>query len=67
MTRLHYAVESELFGPYETEMVPACGYDFRRTKKLTDDPALVTCPTCRKLCGFGELPVEEAEPVRRAA
>lgn len=37
---------------YRTTVGPACGYD--APGKLTDDPELVTCGACRKLCGFDE-------------
>lgn len=68
--RLHYAVGTDMCG--EWEMVPVCGNDFRRAKKLTDDPAKVTCRECLTLCGFDAVPAEQLtvcqpEPIRRVA
>jgi hypothetical protein len=65
----HYAVTSYLLGEYETEEVPVCGNDFHRRKKLTADPALVTCPTCLRLCGFEQFQatVCEGDPMLRRA
>jgi len=65
MTVLHYAVESEMFGPYETETRACCGNDFRRTKKLTDDWRKVTCRTCRELCGFPDAAAEYADSMEQ--
>lgn len=71
MTRaLHLGIETNLYGEWET--VPVCGYNFHRTKKLTDDPAQVTCRTCLTLSGYDAAPVDqltacEPNPVRWAA
>jgi hypothetical protein len=68
---VHYAVESGgILGSTETHA--CCGNDFRRTKKLTDDPREVTCANCLTLMGYEPVPVEQLtdaqpEPVRRAA
>ncbi len=49
MTR-HYAIIND-FGLY-AETNACCGNNFRRRKRLTDDPAEVTCKQCRELAGF---------------
>lgn len=70
MTRLHFAAETDsyLWDGYQ----PACGNDFRHTKKMTDDPAQVICRKCLTLCGFEAAPAEQltvvqSDPLRRAA
>ena len=55
MTRLHMAVETDIFG--EPELVAVCGNDFHRRKRLTEDESAVTCPMCMKLAG-----IEATEP-----
>ena len=56
MPTLHYSTDGTWFdydaGRYE--QVPACGNDFHRRKKLTEDWTAVTCRTCRELCGFDD-------------
>jgi hypothetical protein len=66
MTRLHLALETD--NGIFREVGPVCGNDFRRTKRLTDDPDAVTCPSCRKLAGFDEgLTEVHGDPLLRAA
>jgi hypothetical protein len=67
---VHYGIESD--NGVWAEMVPVCGYDFKRRKKLTDDFSGVTCRECLTLMGYEAVPVEQLtdvqpEPVRRAA
>jgi hypothetical protein len=68
--RIHFAVIND-FGLYADENA-ACGNNFRRTKKLTDDYREVTCPVCLKALGIeaaelDQLTVCERDPMRRAA
>lgn len=63
---VHFAVVTD-FGLY-ADRNACCGNNFSRRKKLTDDPADVTCAECRALCGFGEQLTEvRGDPLRRAA
>jgi hypothetical protein len=57
---VHYAIVND-WGLF-AETNSACGNNFRRAKKLTDDPSEVTCKECRKLCGFDAV----EQPVRLA-
>jgi hypothetical protein len=70
MTRLHMAVETDIFG--EPELVAVCGNDFHRRKRLTEDESAVTCPMCMKLAGIEATADEQltecrGDPLRRAA
>jgi hypothetical protein len=63
---IHYAIESHW--PW-SDVNAACGHNFRRSKRLTDDPAKVTCARCIALCGFDHLTECCGDPLlkRRAA
>lgn len=51
---LHYAIEGEwlLADGQGYELRPVCGNDFDGRKRLTEDPAQVTCRKCLTLSGF---------------
>jgi hypothetical protein len=68
--RIHYAVTND-FGLYADDNA-ACGDNFSRRKKLTDDWRKVTCPTCLTLLGIeaaapDQLTVCEPDPMKAAA
>lgn len=56
---VHFEVVND-FGLY-SDVNAACGNNFRRKKRLTDDPAQVTCPECLTLCGFNVERIEETD------